>query len=359
MREFSMFKIERRPTPSGGAVLLVSAAAVVAALIAVGILLWAYGIPPLHGYRTFFRGSLGTIRGLRETMRNTIPLLLCGVGLTLAFRVRFWNIGAEGQLLMGAVAASGVALFSNLPASLLLPAMFLAGFGAGGVWGVISAVLKTKLGVNDVITTLMLNYIAVYLVYYLVHGPWRAPGLWGLAFSDFFPAAALIPVIHGTRIHWPTLVMGFLFAIALYVLVTHTKRGFEICVVGENPDAARFAGINHTKAILFTVLISGGLAGIAGVGEVAGVHHLLRSPGDVSLGFGFSAIIVAWLARRNPLAVVLTAPLFGAMMAGGVGLRGMGVSFQVVNVLQGLIVFFLIGGELLMNYNVSFSLRKR
>jgi simple sugar transport system permease protein len=353
-------QVERRPVPSGPVVLLVSILAILAALIVVGIFFQAYGVSPLQAYRLILRGALGSKLGLAETVRRAIPLLLCGVGLTIAFRALFWNIGAEGQLLVGAVAATGVALFSGLPGVLLLPAMFLAGLGAGALWGLIPAALKAKLGLNDVITTLMMNYIAIYIVEWLIHGPWKGTQLRGFAYTDKFPLAARLPLIPGTRIHWPTLLLGLVFAVVAYILLTRTRQGFEIRVVGENPDAARFAGVSQLKTTLLVMFISGGLAGVAGVGEMAGIHGMLRSATQISMGYGYTAIIVAWLARRNPLAVIATSLLFGVIMAGGDVIKvSLGLPFQLINVFNGVILFFLIGSEILMRYKVSFSRGRR
>jgi len=351
-------EIERRPLPSGRTIFLVSVAAILGALVVAGLFFAAYGVSPVRAYAEIFQGALGSWLGLTETVRRAIPLLLCGIGLSIAFRALFWNIGAEGQLLMGAIGAAGVALFSGLPGPLLIPAMFVAGFLAGALWALIPAALKAKLGLNDVITTLMMNYIAIYVVEWLIHGPWKGPTMRGFAYTDRFPPAAQLPTIAGTRIHWPTLLVGLLAAVLVFLLIARTKRGFEIRVVGENPHAARYAGINQVRTILFAMLISGGLAGIAGMGEVAGIHLRLLSPTQISMGYGYTAIIVAWLARRNPLAVILTAAFFGIIMAGGdvikVTLR---LPFQLINVFNGLILFFLIGSEILMHYRIR--LRRR
>jgi len=347
-------KIERRPVPSGGTIFLISVLAIIAALIAMAVFFVGYGVSPLRAYGEIIQGALGNWSGFSETLRRMIPLLLCGVGLTIAFRALFWNIGADGQLLLGAIAATGVALFSGLPGPLLLPTMFIAGFLAGALWGVIPAVLKVKLGINDVITTLMMNYIAMYIVLWLIHGPWRGPSMRGYAYTDMFPQAARIPTIGNTHVHWPTLVLGLILAVVTYIIVNRTRSGFEIRVVGENPHAARFAGISELKTIVFVMVISGGLAGLAGVGEVAGVHDQLLDPMQISMGYGYTAIIVAWLARRNPLGVIVTSFFFGMLMAGGDVIKvNLGLPFQLINVFNGVIMFFLIGSELFMNYKIS------
>jgi len=329
------------------------------ALIVAGLFFQAYGVSAIRAYGDILKGALGSQLGLTETVRRMIPLLVIGVGLTVAFRALFWNIGADGQLLIGAVAAAGIALFSGLPDPLLIPAMFIGGFFAGALWGVGPAILKAKLGINDVITTLMLNYVAIYVMQWLIHGPWKGPTMRGFAYTDRFPPAALLPTIAGTRIHWPTLAIGLASALVLFLIVKKTRVGFEIRVVGENPDAARYSGISQTKITVLAMVLSGGLAGIAGVGEVAGIHYMLLNPANISMGYGYTAIIVAWLARRNPVAVILTSFLFGVIMRGGDVIKvSLGLPFQLVNVFNGLILFFLIGSEILIRFRIRFGVKK-
>ena len=327
-------------------ILSVSVGAVLAAFVATGFLFWGYGVSPFNAYATIFRFTLGDVRGLAEVLRKTIPLLLAGVGLVLAFRAQFYNIGAEGQLLLGAAAASGVALFAPLPGPLLLPAMFVAGFLAGAFWGLLPALLKVRLGVNEIITTLMMNYVALYFVQFLVHGPWRGESMMGFAYTDLFAPAAQLPTLLGTRLHLPTLLIGLLLAVAVAGLLARTKLGFEIRVMGESPEAARYAGINFLRVTLLLVLFSAGAAGLAGVGEVAGVHHRLLDPDQISLGYGYTAIIVALLARGSALAAVPTALLMGFVFAAGdVAKASLGLPAQVTGVMSGLVLLFLIGAE--------------
>ena len=349
-------QLEPLPSPSAGAILLASVAALLLAVAISSVIFWAYGVSPLRAWGVILKGSLGSTFALAETTRRAIPLLLVGAGLALSFKFLFWNIGAEGQLLMGAVAATWVALFSGLPGPLLIPMMFLLGLVAGALWGLIAAALRATLKVNEVITTLMMNYIAADIVLYLIHGPWKGEQKWGFAYTDTFPKSAWLGTIGNTRISWVTLACGLAAAVLLWFLLMRTRYGFEIRVIGANPEAGRLAGMSYTKAALLVVSISGGLAGLAGVGEVAGVHHLLRHPQQISLGYGYLGIIVAWLARANPLAVPLTAFLFGAIFAGGDVMRvALGLPFQVVSIWGGLILLFLIASELLLRYKLSFS----
>jgi general nucleoside transport system permease protein len=359
MKMPSWIRVERRPAPSALTVLTVSLGAVVLALLVAGLFFKAYGVSPLRAYGFILKGAFGSRLGLTETIRRMIPLLVIGVGLVVAFRALFWNIGAQGQLLMGAVAATGIALFSGIPDLLLIPAMFIGGFFAGALWGIGPAYLKVKLGINDVITTLMLNYVAISIVEWLVYGPWKGITQRGFPRTDRFPDAAILPTIASTRIHWPTLAIGLTAALVLFVVLKKTRVGFEIRVVGENPHAAQYSGISQTKITILAMVISGGLAGIAGVGEVAGIHYLLQNPLSISLSYGFTAIIVAWLARRNPLAVILTSFLFGVLMRGGDVIKvSLGLPFELVDVFNGLILFFLIGSEIFIRYRVRFGVRR-
>ncbi|MDR7485611.1 MAG: ABC transporter permease [Armatimonadota bacterium] len=345
--------VERVPAPTRTWVLAVSVLAVAAALAGAGVIFWAFGINPLHAYAVVFAGTLADRRAAPEILRQAIPLLLCGVGLVMAFRAQFWNIGAEGQLLVGAVAATGVALFVPLSGPLVLPAMFLAGFTSGALWGLLPTLLRLRLDVNEVISTLMMNYIALFFVDWLIHGPWKGTTTLGFAYTDTFPEAAWIPVLAGTRVHWPTLALGLALAGALAFLLARTRLGFEIRILGENPTAARYAGIDPVRTTVVAMLISAGAAGLAGAGEVGGIHHRLLFPTQVSLGYGYAAIIVAWLARGSPLAAILTALFLGLIFTSGDVMKvTLQMPFRVTDIFNGLILFFLIGSERLLRYRM-------
>ena len=342
-----------RAEPSGWWILIVSAVAILAAFVVAGGVFWAYGLNPVHAYAVVARDAFATPGALPEIFRPTIPLLLIGVGLVLAFRAQFYNIGAEGQLLAGAVAATWVALFTPIRGTWAIPAMFAAGFAAGALWGLVPSLLKLRLSVNEVISTLMMNYIALYGVSWLVTGPWKGPSVRGFAYTDLFPEAAWLPLFPGTRVHWPTLALGVALAAACAFLLSRSRLGFEIRVQGESPEAARYAGISSLKTTVFVMLLAGGAAGLAGVGEVAGVQHKLLDPNQVSLGYGYTGIIVAWLARGKPLATLLTAGLFGLIYSAGSAMQvSLQMPFRVTYVFDGLILFFLIGSERLLTYRV-------
>jgi len=353
MRQIGRFQFEPVSAPTGGWTLAVSAGAILAAFLSAGGIFWAFGISPSRAYATVFLGTLGDARTAPEIVRQAIPLLLCGVGLVVAFRAQFWNIGAEGQLLAGAVAAAGVGLFLPLPPPLAIPVMFLAGGVAGAAWGLLPTLLRLRLEVNEVISTLMMNYIAIFAVEWLVHGPWKGQESRGFAYTDSLPQAAWLGLIPGTRIHWATLAVGLVLAGGLAFFLGRTVLGFQIRVLGQNPTAARYAGIDPLKTTVAAMMVSAGAAGLAGVGEVAGIHHKLLAPEQISLGYGYAAIIVAWLARGNPLASILTALLLGLIFTSGDVMKvTLQMPFRVTDIFNGLILFFLIGSERLLQYRV-------
>ena len=352
-------RIEKRTNPSARVVFGVSILSIFLAFFVIGFIFLGYGLNPLTVYLELLVETVGNVYGITQIIWQSIPLLLCGVGLLIAFKASFWNIGAEGQLLMGAVSATWAALFSGLPNFLLIPAVFTFGFIGGAVWGLLSTFLRARFRINEVITTLMMNYIAMNIVLYLIHGPWKGEEMRGFAYTNQFPQAAWLPTIGMSDIHWPTLLLGLLAAAFVYLIISRTRLGYEIKVVGQSPKAARYAGISYFKTIFLVMIISGGFAGLAGAGEVCGVHHMLRHPDQISLGYGYTGIIVAWLARGNPPVAILTSLLFGAIYAAGDVLQlSFGLPFQIVNVFTGLILFFLISSETLVKYRISIQRRE-
>lgn len=344
--------VEKREQLSPRMSFLLIFSAVAVGIFLGGILFSLVGVNPLYAYGRIIQGSFGSTHGLKEIARKAIPLILCGAGLAVAFRAVFWNIGAEGQMLMGAVGATWIALsFKETAAWIMIPSMFALGFGMGAIWCIIPAILRSKFNVNEVITTLMLNYIAMELVTYLIDGPWKGPTQYGYPYTDQFVEAACVPRIPGTFIHYPTLMMAVLSAIALYFFMKKSKAGYEIKVVGHNTRAARYAGINYVKTLLIVAVISGGLAGLAGVGEVSGIHRRLAYPVYISAGYGFTAIIVAWVARLHPAGVIVSGIFISALLVGGDAMRTR-VPAASINIFTGLILLMLVSTEILRSYRV-------
>jgi simple sugar transport system permease protein len=348
-------RCERVLTPSRTAAAVVPVLSILLALIAAGLVLLLSGENPIEVYRAIVRGSLGDRFAIAETFVKMIPLLLAGLGVSIAFRMQLWNIGAEGQFYFGAIAATGTALFlvPDWPAILLIPAMAVAGLVGGAVWGGIPGALRAYLGANETITSLLLNYVAILFADYLVLNPWKNPQGFGFPGTKPFPDASYLPNYGTYRVHLG-LVFGLAAAALLWVALRRTRWGYELSVMGENPRAARYAGMRTRRQIVVVMALSGALAGLAGMSEVAGIAHQLQR--NLSPGYGYTAILVAWLARLNPLGIVGVSFLLAALLVGGDQLQlAVGLPSSVAPMIQGAILFFLLGGEVLTRYRLTWG----
>lgn len=315
---------------------------VLLALILCGIFIAANGMNPFPVYKKMFTGAFGTSYGLTETLVKSIPLLLCGLGVAIAYRISVWNIGAEGQFAAGAMAATAVTIyFPDMPSYLIIPTMLVFSIAAGGIWGLLTAIPRTYFQVNELVTSLMLNYVALLAMDYFVFGPWKDPKGMNFPGTPMFTDAQSLPVIGDTRLH-----LGLLFGLIAIILygffIKYTRWGYELRLIGANPEAAKNAGIRISRHILLVMLISGGLAGLAGMAEVSGVTHRLMY--GISPGYGYTAIIVAWLAKLNPIGLVISSFLFGGLIVGGYSVQTIGLPSSISEMLQGAILFFLIAG---------------
>lgn len=324
--------------------------------IAVGAvaILFAH-INPLEVYKALLLGAFGSSYTFSETLVSATPLIIISVGLIVVFKMNFWNIGAYGQYIIGAIFGSFFALHSSPTMSrfLLLTIMCVAGIGGGTLWALIPAALKAFWDVNEVITTLLLNYIALFFLKYLMYGPWRDPTSHGFPLTKEFALNARLPrIIPHTRIHLG-LIFGIVAAIIIWIVIKKTKFGYEIRVIGENKNAARYAGINIIKDIFIAMGISGGLAGLAGIAQVSGIIHLLQI--KINPEYGYTAIIVAWLASLDPIAAIFVAIFLGGLEAGGYQIQiAMQVPFGIVGTIESSILFFLLGGEIFKRYKITF-----
>ncbi len=343
---------EKRKTVSRTAIVVTPVLSFLVSLVLTGILLIAFDANPFETYAAMFKGAFGTGRAFTETLVKAIPLMLTGLGVALAFKLKFWNIGAEGQLTLAGVAAAWVAIYWSpwLPEPLLLPVMVLVGAAAGALWAGIPALLKTGLKVDETLVTLMLNYVAILFSTHLYYGPWRDPNGYGFPGTELFPKAAWFPRIAG-RAH-VGLYFAIIAAVVLWVMFRWTRWGFELKVIGNSQKAARYQGIAVERNIVLAVLLSGALCGLAGVGEVAGISRRLQQ--GLSLGYGYTAIIVAWMAQLNPLAIPFVAILMGALLVGGDQVQMvMGLPSSMGLLMQGLMLFPLLAGSLFVEYRIK------
>jgi len=313
------------------------------------------GKDPLAVLHAFFVEPVSTRYGLTELGVKAAPLILIAVGLAVGFRANVWNIGAEGQLTVGAIAGGGIAIYfhqSTNPA--LLPAMLVAGAGGGMLWAAVPAWLKTRFNANEILTSLMLSYVAVLLLSYLVHGPWRDPAGYNFPESRIFPAAGTMPLLLAeSRLHLG-LVLALLAAFGCWLLLAKAFLGFQLRVIGLSPRAARYAGFSERRLIWFALMLSGGLAGFAGVSEVAGpIGQLLPT---ISPGYGFTAIIVAFLGRLHPLGVIPAGLVMALTYLGGEAAQiTVGLPAAVTGIFQGVLLFFLLACDALTYYRLRFG----
>ncbi len=337
--------------------LAVSLGAILVALVIGGILIALAGGDPFASYAHIAEASFGNIGVLSDTIVKATPILLTSLACAIAFRMKLWNIGAEGQFIMGAFGASAIVLTPVLPANtspwIFIPVMILAGMLAGAVWGFIPGFLKARFNVNEIISSLMMNYIAVAWVNFWVFAVWTEGGF---QMTRQFPENAWlprllnyadkIPIFSGLTTHLG-LLFGIVAAVVLWLIVYRSRWGYEIRLIGDNPQAAKYAGINITRNIVLVMMLSGALAGLGGMSEVTGVVHRLQTS-PIAAGYGFTGIIVAWLAKLNPLVAILVSILFGALMLAGREIQPSGVPKMI----QGIILVCLIASDFLLRYRV-------
>jgi general nucleoside transport system permease protein len=349
--------LEARPQPSRSAVWLAPLAAAAATLVVGFVVFEAFGKDPLAAFNAFFIQPVATRYGVAELLLKATPLMIIATGLAIGYRANVWNIGAEGQLTLGALAGGGIALAvgdAEWPGVVLLPAMFVAGALAGMLWAAIPAWLRTRFNANEILTSLMLVYVAALLLSWLVHGPWRDPEGYNFPQSKLFTDAALLPnLVDETRLN-----VGFLLALAIVALAWLFVRrhiiGFEMRVAGLAPAAANYAGISARRNIWLGMLAGGAGAGLAGVGEAAGpIGQLLPS---MSPGYGFAAIIVAFVGRLHPLGIALASALMSLLYLGGESAQmNLALPSAVTGLFQGTLLFFLLAADVFVNYRIRFG----
>lgn len=349
-----LFRIAKRNELQGKEVAFLYLKALAAAIITGGLFLLMLGLNPIKAYLTIIDGAFRSKIAIQGTIRIGIPLLISSLGITLAFKMKFWNIGAEGQIIMGGIFATYFALFhSDWPHWVLMLVMFLAGMIGGGLWALLPALFKTRFGTNETLFTLMLNYIALYTIKYLTEGPWMDPNSGGFPKIASFNSNARLDKIFGVHAGW---LIGLILVGFVWVYLKYTKHGYEISVVGESQNTARYAGINVRRVILRTTFLSGAICGIAGMAQATGAAYTLSE--GIAGGVGFTAIIVAWLSYLNPLLILIVTAFFSILEKGcSVMQSTFGLSQSVSAILQGIILFFILGFDFFRRY--QFILRKR
>ncbi len=324
--------------------------------ILAGFVLFSFlGKDPFTAFYTFFIHPVRDLNGVAELLQKSSPLMIIGVGLACGYRANVWNIGAEGQLILGAICAGGVALyFHESQSALVLPLMLLAGLLGGMAWAAIPALLRTRFNTNEILVSLMLVYVAGHLLSWLVHGPWKDPEGFNFPQSRMFSDSALYPMlIDGTRLN-----VGFLVSLAMvaagYVLLNRSFVGYQMRVGGLAEPAARYAGFKARRMVWLGMLLGGGAAGIAGMGEVAGPIGQLQPL--VSPGYGFAAIIVAFVGRLHPLGILLASLLMSLLYLGGEAAQmGLALPSAITGLFQGMLLFFLLGSDVFINYRLRLS----
>ena len=345
-----LIRISKRENAGKGYIWFVRAMAFLFALLLSCLVFAAAGADPVEAYGTMISGSLGKKSGIRQVVKTAAPLLGTALALAPCFKMKFWNIGAEGQITVGAMAAAFFAINfgTKLPSPVLLTAMGIGSMVLGAIWAGIPAAFKAKWHTNETLFTLMLNYIAIGIVGWLQGGPWE--GKQGSQVIPNFVEAAVLPKVLGVHCGW---IIVLILVVFIFVYMNYTKQGYEISVLGESENTARYAGMNVSVITVRTACISGAICGLVGFMVASGANQTLYA--DVADGVGFTAITVAWLAQLNPFAMIIISLLFGVLSKGASSLQtGMGVPSSVSEIIKGLLLLCLLGCEFFINYRRTF-----
>lgn len=350
-------RIARRNSISQQKAWIVRATGMFIALLTGAMLILLLGHNPLSVYAEMLSSAFGSNTGFIQTIRITIPLLGSALAVGLAFKMRFWNIGVEGQILIGGIAASYFALFfyDTLPGPVLLVVMGLAAAVAGGIWGFIPAYFRASRGTNETLFTLMLNYVAFQFVQLLQTFPsWQLPGQTGFPQIDRFVTSARLPQIFGIHIGW---ILILILTVIVHLYLTRSKQGYQLTVVGQSERTAKYAGMNVKRIIIRTMILSGAIAGFAGYIQVSGADFTLSE--TTAGGVGFTAIIVAWIAHLKPVVMLPVALFIATLERGALRIQtSFMIPATIASVLIGIIIFFMLSCEFLINFKVIFRSRK-
>lgn len=346
------FRLEKRREPSKAMIYITPVVAVVLTMIVGAVIFSLIGYDGIGAVREIFLTPLTNSYKWQDLGIKAAPLIIIGVGLSIAYRANVWNIGAEGQYVIGGLAGTGIALLTyGMAGWWILPLMVLAGMLGGMAYAAIPALLRTRLNVNEILTSLMLTYASVQLIYYLIRAPWKDPMGMGFPQTRLFSEAARLPtIIPGTIVHLGVPI-AILVGIVAWFIMTRSVFGYRMRVVGAAPHAARYGGFSENKTIWLAMLVSGGLAGLAGVLEVAGPFQ--RMVPGFPTNYGFTAIIVAFLGRLNPLGVIVAGIVLAITFVGGeVAQTTIGLPNAATGIFQAMMLFFLLAGDILIKYRL-------
>ena len=343
-------RIARKEDAVGLKAVLIRAGTIFLALVLSLLIIFLLGYNPIQALAAMIKGSFGSLYGLKNTVVVAIPLLITAVGLSVAFSMKFWNIGAEGQLVFGAICAHLVTRFipGDINGTLLILLMTLAAIAGGAVWALIPGLFRAYSKTNETLFTLMMNYLAIKLAVYLRCELWKDPKALGFPQIAAIPEQAHLPKVFGVHIGW---IVALVVVVLAAIFIKYTKAGYEIRVVGESDRTAHYAGINVRRVILTGVLISGGLVGLAGVLKLTGVSYTLSE--NIGGGSGFTAIIIAWLSQLKAPVMIGVALLFAAMEQGSMAMElSLGVPASVAKIIEGLILFAAMVSEFYIRYQI-------
>ncbi len=348
-----MIRLVPRATHSKLMIWLTPLLALTLSIITGGILFYVLGHPPIQSLLAFFVSPLADSYGIGELIIKAVPLATIAVGLSIGFRANVWNIGAEGQLVVGAIVGGSLVIYNPTSENfLMLPGILMMGMLGGMAWAAIPAFLKARFNTNEILTSLMLVYVAILLLSNLVHGPWKDPGGFNFPESVDFPAVAELPNLwRGTRLHAGVFIALFA-AVAGWIVLSKLLIGFQVRVAGLATGAAKYSGIKYSHIVWITMLGTGALAGLAGIVEVSGLLGQLQPV--VSPGYGFTAIIVAFLGRLHPIGVLVASLILALTYLGAdfVQIR-LGLPRGIAGVFQGMLLFFLLATDVLINYKIQ------
>jgi len=343
-----LIRLAKREALAPGKTWMIRIGSILLALVLGALVIGAIGVNPLSAYGTILSGALGKKTAIRQTVKIAVPLLGCALAIAPCFKMRFWNIGAEGQITAGAIAASYFALYwvDVLPSGVLLVVMCVAGAVAGGIWALIPAFFKAKWNTNETLFTLMMNYIIIGIVRWLQGGPWE--GRKGSQVIPQFEEAACLPRVFGVHCGW---IIVLALVIFVYVYMRYTKHGYEIAVIGDSVNTARYAGMNVGWIMMRTMFLSGAISGIIGFILVSGANGTLYD--GVAGGVGFTAITVAWLAQLNPFGMVAISSMLAVLSKGAETLHTrLNVPTSISDIITGILLFCMLACEFFINFRL-------